>query len=61
MKKLGVHLRDPKVPTDLAWVDALSIPPEACERTAHINATIFKRLTEQSLEAFQRTAMGIRH
>lgn len=60
MKVLGVHLRDPRDPADLAWVDALSIPKDACERTTYINATIFKRLTEQPLEAFQRTAMGIR-
>lgn len=59
-KRLGIHLRDPKDPTDLAFVDGLTIPTEVRQQTTAIYEEIFQRLTGQSLEAFQRTVMGIR-
>ena len=58
-KKFGVDKMDPKAPTDIAFVDSLSIHENVVDMTTRIYRYIFWRLTGMRIEAYQRDIMNI--
>lgn len=58
-KSIGIDKRNPKNPDDVAWVHSQVIPDDVREMTTRIYRYIFWRLTNKTLEQFQKEEMNI--